>query len=264
MGKSKDLATGNSAFYQDQTESDARYVNTAGDAMTGNLTTTGNLGVGESSPNLGSSGTGLHIKGAASKDGVIKLDSQTADRSGLVQFTENGTDKWRIGYDAASNHLEFTRSGVADRMTITDDGYVLKPNQPMFAVKNTETANGYTQTYLQSWSTVQVNRGSHWNSSNGTFTAPVAGTYYFAWWVQEESYYGQWGGNINAGFYKNGSEYISFGNGGIADDASEAWFTMSALITLSANDYVNLRFSCNDTRPSFEVGQGQFYGYLIG
>ena len=37
MGKSKDLATGNSAFYQDQTESDTRYVNTSGDTMTGNL-----------------------------------------------------------------------------------------------------------------------------------------------------------------------------------------------------------------------------------
>ena len=36
MGKSKDLATG--AAYQDQTESDTRYVNTAGDTMTGVLT----------------------------------------------------------------------------------------------------------------------------------------------------------------------------------------------------------------------------------
>ena len=37
MGKSKDLATGASAFYQDQTESDARYVNVSGDTMTGAL-----------------------------------------------------------------------------------------------------------------------------------------------------------------------------------------------------------------------------------
>ncbi len=45
MGKSKDLATG--AAYQDQTESDTRYVNTAGDTMTGNLLLGSNkIGVG--------------------------------------------------------------------------------------------------------------------------------------------------------------------------------------------------------------------------
>ena len=38
MGKSKDLATGSSTLYQTQTTSDTRYVNTAGDTMTGVLT----------------------------------------------------------------------------------------------------------------------------------------------------------------------------------------------------------------------------------
>lgn len=88
------------------------------------ITSGGNVGIGESSPSLGSSGTGLHITGASNKDGTLKLDSSTANYSGVLQFTENGTDQWRIGYDATNNHLEFTESGVADRMVIADGGNV--------------------------------------------------------------------------------------------------------------------------------------------
>jgi hypothetical protein len=73
---------------------------------------------------LGSSGYGLHIKGATNKDGTLKLDSTTANYSGVLQFTENGTDQWRISYDGTNNHLEFTESGVADRMVIQDGGNV--------------------------------------------------------------------------------------------------------------------------------------------
>jgi len=174
-----------------QAAADTRYVNTAGDSMTGNLTTTGNVGVGETSPNLGSSGTGLHIKGAASKDGVIKLDSQTADRSGIVQFTENGTDKWRIGYDATSNHLEFTRSGVADRMLISDDGYVTTPNQPHMLAQGFKERYGTTDRAL--FHTVTTNTGNHWNNTNGKFTCPVAGTYLvtaFSGYTEAQNYIG--------------------------------------------------------------------------
>jgi len=85
---------------------------------------TGDVGIGTNAPNLGSSGQGLHIKGTTNKDSTLKLDSSTANYSGVLQFTENGTDQWRIGYDATNNHLEFTESGVADRMIIQDGGSV--------------------------------------------------------------------------------------------------------------------------------------------
>ena len=84
----------------------------------------GNVGIGESNPSLGGSANGLHITGASGNDGVLKLDSSDATHSGKIQFTENGTDQWRIAYDPTNNHLEFTESGVADRMVITDGGNV--------------------------------------------------------------------------------------------------------------------------------------------
>jgi len=84
----------------------------------------GNVGIGESNPSLGGSANGLHITGASGNDGVLKLDSSDATHSGKIQFTENGTDQWRIAYDPTNNHLEFTESGVADRMVIADGGNV--------------------------------------------------------------------------------------------------------------------------------------------
>jgi len=248
MGRSKDLATG-----------ETRFVNTSGDSMTGNLTTTGNVGVGETSPNLGSSGTGLHIKGAASKDGVIKLDSQTADRSGIVQFTENGTDKWRIGYDAASNHLEFTRSGVADRMIISDDGYVTMPNQPVFQAYTLNS--GSTNSDLV-YPNTRINIGNHYSTSTGRFTAPVAGTYLFG--------VTNIGGTANDVYRyyirKNGS---AFGDTHLRMDTTESGsaYGTNAMytwpVTCAASDYVNIYFTSGSS--SYTSGDyPQFWGYLIG
>ena len=157
--------------------------------------------------------------------------------------------------------------GSNDLLALQGNGIMTLPKHPSFAVKNPEHGNAYTGgTDITTWggSSDYINVGGHFARSTGRFTAPVAGIYQFGWWVQEESFYGQWGGSLNAGFYVNGSQYLSFGGGSIADAGNEEYFFMSALIQLAANDYVTIRFSANDSTPSFEGNQGAFYGYLIG
>ena len=57
-------------------------------------------------------------------------------------------------------------------------GYVTKPSQPIFLAHKTDgvriTGTGYV-TFGQ----VHINNGSHYDSSNGRFTAPIAGYYFF-------------------------------------------------------------------------------------
>jgi hypothetical protein len=81
------------------------------------------LGIGTSSPSLGSNGSGLHIKGASGEYGVLKVDSSTTSEEGWVQFSNNGVDKFRIASDSSTN-LKFVHSGVAERMRIDSSGNV--------------------------------------------------------------------------------------------------------------------------------------------
>jgi hypothetical protein len=95
--------------------------------ITGTLVSTdasGNVGIGTSSPSLGSNGTGLHIKSASGDYGVLKVDSSTTSEEGWVQFSNNGVDKFRIASDSSTN-LKFIHSGVAERMRIDSSGSVI-------------------------------------------------------------------------------------------------------------------------------------------
>jgi len=137
----------------------------------------GNVGIGTSSPSLGSNGTGLHIKGASGDYGVLKVDSSTTSEEGWVQFSNNGVDKFRIASDSSTN-LKFIHSGVAERMRIESSGAVTKPYQPAFlAFPTSGTQNNIainTDVNL-----VLANEVFDQNNdfASNTFTAPVTGKY---------------------------------------------------------------------------------------
>ena len=68
-------------------------------------------------------------------------------------------------------------SSMPERLRIDSDGYVTKPNLPYFHV----TADpSITSNYVHSFANVSGNNGSHYNNTNGRFTAPVAGFYWFS------------------------------------------------------------------------------------
>ena len=249
MGKSKDLATGNSAFYQDQTESDTRYVNVSGDTMTGNL--------------------GVNVSPTAA------LDVRRSDTDGkIAEFHQSGgygfelsssqtVARFRSGYLQAMSITTDAGSGAAERMRISKEGYVTKPNQPAFYAYTTNDGQS-SGTYLTSSSSStnwaeSFDNGS--NFSDGVFTAPVAGKYYFSV---------MWNRRVvqsRIAIRKNNSNYMRWEPTGRTDDTWESQ-QYSVLINMAVNDYVNLYLEYSGT-SSYPVHMGtgawgHFAGYLIG
>ena len=69
-----------------------------------------------------------------------------------------------------------TRSSSVESVRINKDGYVTKPNQPMFAAHGSGDAIA-AATPLP-FDSIVYNIGSHYNNSTHKFTCPVAGYYY--------------------------------------------------------------------------------------
>ena len=88
------------------------------------------------------------------------------------------------GVGTAAAHLEFataTGGTLSTRMRITDDGYVQQLSNPRFSFARqtgwtTVSGNNTTIAFNQ---TLSSDPSGSYNSGNGRFTAPIAGSYCF-------------------------------------------------------------------------------------
>ena len=160
MGKAKDLATG-----------EDRFANVAGDTFTGTVIHNGNVGIG-TSPSVP-----LQVAKAGGANWMAQFQNTTAATPYGVNI-----------YDASSASngyplLQVTDSagsGVYFRVD-SGTGIVTKPNQVSFIAHG--TTNAYMTTSPLEFPSTSTrgghNIGNHYNTSNSTFTAPVAGRYLF-------------------------------------------------------------------------------------
>ena len=146
---------------------------------------------------------------------------------------------------------------MQSNMTVTRQGYVLKPNNPVFDAVRTSNLSGNGLEIA--FNSVMTNIGSHYNGGNGRFTAPVAGTYFF-------SMFGMWNSSLAwYNFRKNGIT-ISPAHGTYQTNGSD-WSSvgMSICITLAVNDTIAVFLGPTGTGI---YGSGNnhngFCGYLIG
>jgi len=133
----------------------------------------GNVGIGTSSPSTSHKLTLDHT----SNYGGISLKQSGTQVGQIIQEGGTGNIYVDAGSAGTGGSLVLRTNSGSERMRIDSSGRVTTPYNPVFFAYRTSTSP--TNSIVVFNSTYGLNVGSHYNTSNGKFTAPVAGSYLF-------------------------------------------------------------------------------------
>ena len=158
--------------------------------------------------------------------------------------------------------------GFDDLMKISGLGVVTTPKQPAFLARKGSPAQGSFNTTakkIEMNGETYDNSGAYDHTTNYRFTAPVAGVYLFnasILWQKKDAT------RIDLHFYVNGSSYVAHEFQGLSSSNYNLSTNISAMIKLSANDYVELwgakHGGTTDALTYTETKFNHFSGFLLG
>nr|BAR36266.1 hypothetical protein [uncultured Mediterranean phage uvMED] len=136
--------------------------------------------------------------------------------------------------------------------------HVTMPQQPSFAASRSggNVGNGTVIVF----NSVKFNIGSHYNNSNGRFTAPTAGKYQFSFGGMA---YGT-PGDFQIRIQKNGSNYFN-NNGSGSGDATFEPYGFTVLMDMVVGDYANCYVYSSTSAVLYATGTtwNIFSGHLV-
>ena len=157
------------------------------------------------------------------------------NNTGTLSFRdESGASYMEFGANGGSPQFRVRNGGSNDLLYVDSGGRVTKPLQPSFAAY--KAANSFTQSGVIVFDATRHNIGSHYNTSNGRFTAPVSGRYQFTFFSiilgsYTSAYYSiRINGSAGSGMYVHVSKNVSGW-----DNVCTTW-----ILNLNASDYVDL------------------------
>lgn len=192
--------------------------------------------------------------GVTSPSIPLEVKGRSADGRFLRGLDNGGTDMLDFGHNGTEAFIDVTHSGGAfsdlafkttstERMRIHEEGYITKPNQPAFYMRNTTDSTRFKG------GTVYINRGNNWNNTTGTFTAPIAGAYQFGAFAQSNA----------STFY-----ILAYLNGG----AVGAWYDSAGSGYKHASLTLILDMAANDTlyigNANINTSQNGIFGHFLG
>jgi len=227
-------------------------------------------------PDNGTANAGLNLEDSTNNStNTLKLINKPSGANGkarLAFYTEtsagqgaepyimstSGTDAF--GSNSANDGgLQFhTRHGGSgtdvNALELSNKGYVLKPQHPYFKA-NMSSGARITGTGDVVFGSAVHNNGSHYNTSNGRFTAPIAGLYWFSCKINAYD-------RIDFRIRVNGSE-VERGQYNTDSDNVGWWSNQLTTITyMTAGQYAQVNVSNLDQNTDPDLWC-TFMGYLV-
>ena len=201
----------------------------------------------------------IALNSNASGTGVFTISSPNSDTDRTLTLPDESGTILTSASEVGVAGINSSATGTA--ITIDSSDRVLMPNQPAFQA-HIETSLPYSAG-VKIFPITSVNVGSHYSTSTGLFTAPVAGVYYFNFQLLDDA------GTSHAdySFKLNGTSVVTrirtVGTAANVHVSSQ----MNALVSMQANDTIGVYQEASGSGVLYGDTTWRwtnFKGYLIG